>query len=283
MKKFDWGAFGKEENKIAVWCKTEEEAIDFCQLSYENGYDWYDGKKRSQFTYWEVYKETTCYITDEYADKIFYVNEGYLILPWSDYMVAPKPTFTKSDLKDGDFVLRRNGDIEIALPSLGAFVSDRGYMDFDSVADDLSHFDGSSPVSEDEDWDIIEVRRPSKVHHCQFDCFQNGWGEVVYERSEVVEMTMEEICEALGKKIKIVGKIKTNKNKDKICVGDRVVMVEDFSKNEYYKEYYPPIGTFGIVSRLSSDDAIAVVWDSDVRDAGEASWFCGYEDIEVIS
>ena len=29
-------------------------------------------------------------------------------------------------------------------------------------------------------------------------------------------------------------------------------MVEDFSKNEYYKEYYPPIGTFGIVHR---DDA----------------------------
>ena len=144
--------------------------------------------------------------------RIFYANEGYLILPWSDYMVAPKPTFTKSDLKDGDFVLRRNGDIEIALPSLGAFVSDRGYMDFDSVADDLSHFDGLSPVSEDEDWDIIEVRRPSEVHHCQFDCFQNGWGEVVYERSEVVEMTMEEICEALGKKfVRHLNWLKINK------------------------------------------------------------------------
>lgn len=198
MKKFDWKAFGDCNNKIAVWCKTEEEAIDFCQLSYENGYDWYDGKKRSQFTYWEVYKETTCYITDEYADKIFYVNEGYLILPWSDYMVAPKPTFTKSDLKDGDFVLRRNGDIEIALPSLGAFTNSKGFMPIEDTDEDFTD------KYEDEDWDIVEVRRPNEVADCQFRIFKNNWGEVIYKREDPEEMTIDEICKALGKKIKIV-------------------------------------------------------------------------------
>lgn len=35
MQKFDWGKFRNE--KIAVHCKTEEEAKDFCQKMHEQG------------------------------------------------------------------------------------------------------------------------------------------------------------------------------------------------------------------------------------------------------
>lgn len=201
MKNFDWNAFGKERNKIAVHCKTEEEAIDFCNQSHEHGYDWRGRRKRNELTYWEDYREETCYIKDEFTEREYYEDLGYTILEWSDYMATLKPTFTKSDLKDGDFILKRNGSVEIAIPSVGVFVCLDGYNLLTSLNDDLTSIYAS-------EFDIVEVRRPTKPSDCIFDCFERGRGEVVYNRERdtvpVVEMTLEEVCEALGKKIKIV-------------------------------------------------------------------------------
>lgn len=201
MKKFDWDAFGKEENKIAVWCKTNEEAIDFCNQSHEHGYDWCSGRKRNRFTYWEQYREETCYVKNEPTEREYYEVHGYIILEWSDYMATLKHTFTKSDLKDGDVILKRNGSVEIAIPSVGAFVCLDGYNLLTSLNDDLTSVCAS-------EFDIVEVRRPTKPSDCIFDCFKYSGGDVVYNRerdTEVIEeMTLEEVCEALGKKIKIV-------------------------------------------------------------------------------
>ena len=205
MKNFDWDAFG--ENQIAVWCKTEEEAIDFCSQSYEHGYDWCGGGKRNKDTFWEDEKEETCYTYDSYDEKKWLEEEeGYIILSWSDFMNTVKPTFTKSDLKDGDMILRRNGVVEIAIPSVGVFVDrNRGWNNIDGLAEDLTDKD---PFFNCDGWDIIEIRRPVRKSDCQFSAFEESFGEVVYNRerdTEVIEeMTLEEVCEALGKKIKIV-------------------------------------------------------------------------------
>lgn len=204
MKNFDWVAFGRE--KIAVWCKTEEEAIDFCNYSHEQGYDWRSSKKRNEFTYWDVYKDQTCYADDGYCNKSWFEKHKYNILDWSDYMDKPKnsksdskTTFTKYDLKDGDVVLRRNGWVEIAIPSVGALVGKNGYNSFDALTEDLKEDTGEP------EYDIIEVRRPNMPHHCQFSAFECGFGDLVYKQEEEIEMTLEEVCQALGKKIKIVG------------------------------------------------------------------------------
>lgn len=205
MKKFDWAKFADESNKIAVWCKTGEEAKDFCIKSHEHGLDWCSNKSRAQNTYWDKYsggyEKETCYTYDSYCDKKWFEKEGYTILNWSDYMNTTPTTFTKSDLREGDVVLKRNGDVEIAIPSVGVFVRVAGFNSFNIFNDDLT-----STLKDK--YDIVKVRRPNKPSDCVFDCFDFCKGEVVYNRERdsepVVEMTLEEVCEALGKKIKIV-------------------------------------------------------------------------------
>ena len=39
MKEFDWEKFKNSYNKIAVHCKSEDEANDFLKLCDENGYE----------------------------------------------------------------------------------------------------------------------------------------------------------------------------------------------------------------------------------------------------
>ena len=40
MRKFNWDEFKNKDNKIAVHCKTEEEAVDFCKQMHEHGMKW---------------------------------------------------------------------------------------------------------------------------------------------------------------------------------------------------------------------------------------------------
>ena len=40
MKEFNWSEFKDTNNIIAVHCKTEEEAKDFCKQMHEHGMRW---------------------------------------------------------------------------------------------------------------------------------------------------------------------------------------------------------------------------------------------------
>ena len=44
MKKFKWKEFKNKYNKIAVHCKTEEEAKDFCKQMHKHRMKWCNGK-----------------------------------------------------------------------------------------------------------------------------------------------------------------------------------------------------------------------------------------------
>lgn len=115
---------------------------------------------------------------------------------WSYYM---KKAFTKADLKNGDVVKRRNGDVEIiCVDTDTCIVNGRSYNNLSDIKNDLTYGLGYSEC------DIVAVRRPKNPSDCCFNAFDDGYGELVYERSEPVEMTLEEVCEALGKDIKIV-------------------------------------------------------------------------------
>jgi hypothetical protein len=109
-----------------------------------------------------------------------------------------KKAFTKADLKNGDVIKRRDGTVQIVCLETGTCICPNG--GFDSVSDinnDLTYRSWSSG-------DIMEVRRPRAERHCSFKAFDAKYGELVYERSEPEEMTLEEVCKALGKEIKIV-------------------------------------------------------------------------------
>ena len=178
------------KGKYVMHCKTEEEARDFCNYLHSVGRRWYSGKS---------YLDTEFY----YDDKVYYFNEGacghvrlstYTILEWSDFM---NKEFTKADLKTGDVILHENGKTEIVNRELGMLITPVGWNDLNYVRDDLT--DDISKA-----YDIVAVRRPHDKADCVFHAFKNSLGTLVYERKEVEEMTLEEVCQALGKEIKII-------------------------------------------------------------------------------
>jgi hypothetical protein len=94
-------------------------------------------------------------------------------------LVEDTTVFSKKDLKNGDFVLRENGTEEVFIEHLGAFCGKDGFMPLSKVNDDLTH------TGLDKGWNIVKVRRPTQICHCQFDV--PSFGELVYDRERDTE------------------------------------------------------------------------------------------------
>lgn len=107
--------------------------------------------------------------------------------------------FTKKDLKNGDVVVFRNGDVGIAIPDQNVIVTENGYRTLSDRTDDLRFVESEYP-----ECDIMKIYRPYQPHQCRFHPCGYSAGTLVYERKEIEEMTLEEVCKALGKEIKIV-------------------------------------------------------------------------------
>jgi hypothetical protein len=178
-------------------CKTEEEAKNFCDYLHSIGRTWHDGYTYKSTICYAMHGEETAYNFNEgyYCNVQHYANDGYTILEWEDFM---NNTFTKADLKTGDVILRRNGDVEIFNGNLGMFIcQDCCWNDIDCLRDDLSS-------SVYRDYDIVAIRRPIIKSDCAFDAFEDKHGNLIYERKKAEEMTLAEVCKLLGKEIKII-------------------------------------------------------------------------------
>ena len=187
------------KGNYVMHCKTEEEAKDFCGYLDSINMKWISGLSYEDNTKWDVHKQDTYYYFNEgcFSNGYFVNKYRYKILEWSDFM---DKKFTKADLKSGDVILRRDGSVEIVCLETGALIRRDGFNILDELTDDLL-----STFNDDDSDDIIAVRRPKQPYHCQFCAFDEGLGELVYERGdEPEEMTLDEICKALGKEIKIV-------------------------------------------------------------------------------
>lgn len=110
-----------------------------------------------------------------------------------------KKEFTKADLKNGDFVKLRDNSVGIVLADIGAITFGHQVLCLNNLNNNLTSWHNS-------DCDIMAIRRPIKPSDCTCYIFDHKNGELVYERKEVEEMTLEEVCKALGKEIKIVKK-----------------------------------------------------------------------------
>jgi hypothetical protein len=108
-------------------------------------------------------------------------------------------TFTMKNLKSGDIVMDRSGDIGIVNAEVGAIlqVNNDEVTYFTSYHDDLTNRFNAV-------YDIVAVRRPVTRDDFCSNAFKYEFGKLVYERKEVEEMTLEQVCKALGKNIKIV-------------------------------------------------------------------------------
>lgn len=189
--KFDFEKY--KGQKVAMHCKTEQEAIDFCNYMHENGKRWFSGRTYKQATNYSDYGSETCYWFNNgtYASRTYAIEEKIEILEWSDYM---NKVFTKSDLKNGDVLVKRNGYVEIVIPEIGARITKNGRFNwFSLLNEDLTNDDGR-------EYDIVKVYRPKSPGQCSFkeEFFEKG--ELIFKRDkmEPVEVTLEEIAAFKG-------------------------------------------------------------------------------------
>lgn len=183
---------------------SEEQAKIFCRYMHWIGRKWSSGASYLTRNNFYNLKIRTCYEfnVNTYDEISWFKNNGFTILEfdnfdWSDFMFKNEKEFTKKDLKNGDVIKRRDGSVEIVCLESKTLICKKGWNPLDDVLNDLTY-------RCDRDADIIAVRRPLFPFDCQFDAFSNSRGKLVYERKEVEEMTLEEVCKALGKEIKIV-------------------------------------------------------------------------------
>ena len=187
MKKFNWKEFKNKDNKIAVHCKTEEEAKDFCKRMYEHGMKWRDGESYLECTEYGKHLSETCYTGyGEFASYDFYKEREYKILEWSDYM---DKEFTKADLEDGMVVEQRDGNMYLVLA--GKTVRKGEYNRIDGYTDDLK-WEGYTGG------DIVKVYRitPESLRRIE-DVFIKSNLELIWERKEPKKMTVEEMRQKL--------------------------------------------------------------------------------------
>lgn len=207
MKQFNWEEFMDGNNKIAVHCKTEEEAKDFCKQMHEHGLKWINGDLYMKKTNYGIYPGISCYNADGKCSGLDYAEErGYKILEWSDYM---KKEFTKADLKDGMVVAYANGKRRLVLNNF--LIGKDGYFDLSNYSENLK--DKCDP-----DKDIVRVFKINIVTTLD-NIFHTKNLELIWERKEIKSMTHEEMRQKLeeltGEKIEVepsreemIGKIK---------------------------------------------------------------------------
>ena len=182
------------KGKYVMHCKTEQEAKSFCDYLHTHGRTWNSGDSYKSKTEWEIYKSDTVYyfMSDMFGTTNSAMDYNYTVLEWSDFM---NNTFTKADLKTGDIVKFRSGKVGI-VGMEHIIMLCAGYQPLYCYNDDLTYVSYSPN-------DIVAVRRPTKSF-VEFDTFDNCQCTLIYEREEVEEMTLAEVCKLLGKNIKII-------------------------------------------------------------------------------
>ena len=187
MRKFNWDEFKNKYNKIAVNCKTEEEAKDFCKQMYKHGMEWASGGSYLSYTHYGIYRDKTCYDGDGGHQSYDYFEKcEYRILEWSDYM---DKEFTKADLEDGMVVEQRDGNMYLVLAGKAVRKGRRNRID--GYTDDLK-WEGYTGG------DIVKVYRitPESLG-CIEDVFIKSNLELIWERKEPKKMTVEEMRQKL--------------------------------------------------------------------------------------
>lgn len=187
MKKFNWDEFKNEENKIAVHCKTEEEAKDLCRKMHEKGMKWCDGENLLENTVWHIHGEKTCYAYGvSFAPYGWTMKREYKILEWSDYM---QKEFTKADLRDGMVVEYKDKAFGRRLVVGNFLIGIDGHCCLDNYDENL--------FNKYVDLEIVKVYKTIRTKIFEKFIGDNNL-ELIWERNEKQrKMTIEEMREKL--------------------------------------------------------------------------------------
>lgn len=116
---------------------------------------------------------------------------------WTKEMFEPVPSFGKHLLRDGVIVKRRDGSYAIVMGD--NIYSKKGNMNLCSYNETLE----DSCFPKIADLDIMAIYRPVGYGSIT-EILDGKCLELIAERPEVKEMTLEEICKELGYDVKIV-------------------------------------------------------------------------------
>lgn len=188
MKKFNWDEFKNKDNKIAVHCKTEEEAKDFCRQMHGQGMKWRNEESYLKNTNYYMHNEGMCYCGDgEWSSLDIAENYNYKILEWSDYM---QKEFTKADLRDGMVVEYRSKSYGRRLVIGDMLIGAEGGHRLIYYNEDLIDATG------DKDFDIMRIYKIQHVSRFNEILLYSNL-ELIWERKEPKKMTVEEMRQKL--------------------------------------------------------------------------------------
>lgn len=188
---FNWEDF--KNGKIAVHCKTEEEAKGFIKECYKHGMKWCYSDENT--THWDDVSEKNYYTYDICEKHICYGN-----LDWKPNIltVINYKEDNKMELKEGMIIECRNGNRyllrQIDDELIGS--SNTGYigLHYDKKLNENQYFI--------EDYDIMKVYASEAfVLNSLFD---DQYLECIWERKEPKKMTLAQISEALGYEVEVV-------------------------------------------------------------------------------
>lgn len=196
-----WNKFINGE--LYVDLNSKEEIYDFLNRCADRGLYWASGDKANEGVMIR-YCGDRMLITYGISDLI-HNKRGLLCLAceptdktkmikWSDYM--KRKNFTKADLENGMVVECRNGERYLVLK--GKLLDGAHWKHIsDYTAEMKEYVKGTYPYDIMKVYDTIGV---TNLHNI----FSDENLILIWERQEVEEMTLAEVCKLLGREIKII-------------------------------------------------------------------------------
>lgn len=187
FKDFDWSDFNMKETKFKVGDKVRVKAWlvpghRYSDTLFTRGMLEFCGK--------------VGVILDVTIGGRFILDITGSLYYWGDEMlelVEVTPSFTKADLKPGMVVEVRDGARYLFVNEI--FVSSGGYLQFISYNDDLTHAT----------YDCLDVVKIFNTRGTEFgNILHDHHIDLIWEREEIKEMTVSEIEEKLGFKVKVI-------------------------------------------------------------------------------
>ena len=204
MKNFNWKRF--KAGEIAVHCDTEEKAKDFVKKCYENNIKWYETKEFSK-THWYEFEENTFYFCSD-SCNLHYLHYGDSGCVEDEIVIEWKVSSSSyPELKDGMVAETREGKLYLVRTNYDGekiLCNDKNWEPVSSYNEELKI--KNMFITDLTKLDIMKVYIPLSVYHYGNlnAMFNKDNLTCIWEREEVIEMTLAQVCKELGKNIKII-------------------------------------------------------------------------------
>jgi hypothetical protein len=196
-----WNKFINGE--LYVDLNSKEEVDDFLNQCADRGLRWASGDKANKGVMKKYFPDRLLVTYTEYDTilskrglmaAVCEPTDNKQIIKWSDYM--KRKNFTKADFESGMVVECRNGERFLVLRD--KLLDGAHWKNINNYTTEMKKY-----VKGTHSDDIMKVYDTIGVTNLH-NIFSDENLILIWERQEVEEMTLEEVCKLLGKEIKIV-------------------------------------------------------------------------------